>query len=242
MAQPRPRPDGRTAPDRRETRGARDADHRRDTRSADARAADHAAIDRLVDEVLPALAAKLGATGLGEIEVREGEWRLRVRRPADGADQGRRSADRGPRSQPGHAGHGHARAAVEGHKAARPVAAPHSTNGNSVESPVSARTDGADGGRRRRTDPDPHRAIARSPAVGVFQPKSGVRAGTRVHAGDRLGVVDMLGVPQDVLSPGEGIVGQSLVEAGDAVEYGQDLIVIELMTPTAGAPPGPAGD
>jgi biotin carboxyl carrier protein len=232
VAQPRPRQD---------RRATRDPDERRDGRSREARAADHAAINRLANEFLPALAAKLGATGLGEIEVREGEWRLRVRRPADGPNQGRRSTDRSSRSQPGHAGHGHARAAVEGHKAARPVAAPHSTNGNSVDSPVSARTDGADGGRRR-TDPDPHRAIARSPAVGVFQPKSGVRAGARVHSGDRLGVVDMLGVPQDVVSPGEGIVGQSLVEAGDAVEYGQELIVIELMTPTHGASSGSPGD
>jgi biotin carboxyl carrier protein len=51
----------------------------------------------------------------------------------------------------------------------------------------------------------------------------------------------MLGVPQDVVSPGEGIVGQSLVEAGDAVEYGQELIVIELMTPAAGASSASAG-
>ena len=48
------------------------------------RAADHAAIDRLSDELLPALIAKLGATGLGELEVREGVWRVRLRRPADG--------------------------------------------------------------------------------------------------------------------------------------------------------------
>ena len=45
------------------------------------RAADHAAIDRLTDELLPALIAKLGATGLGELEVREGAWRVRLRRP-----------------------------------------------------------------------------------------------------------------------------------------------------------------
>ena len=33
-------------------------------------------------ELLPALIAKLGATGLGELEVREGSWRVRLRRPA----------------------------------------------------------------------------------------------------------------------------------------------------------------
>jgi biotin carboxyl carrier protein len=229
VAQPGPRPDRRRASDRRATAA----------QAADSRAADHAAIDRLADELLPALAAKLGATGLGEIEVREGEWRLRVRRPADGINLGRRSTDRPSRSQPGHAGHGHARAAVEGHRAARPVGAAHSTNGNSADSPVS-RADAGDGGRRR-TDSDPHRAIARSPAVGTFQPKSGMRAGTRVHAGDRLGVVDMLGVPQDVVAPGEGIVGQSLVEPGDAVEYGQELVVIELMMPAGGTAPGGTG-
>jgi pyruvate/2-oxoglutarate dehydrogenase complex dihydrolipoamide acyltransferase (E2) component len=38
----------------------------------------------------------------------------------------------------------------------------------------------------------------------------------------------MLGVPQDVVAPVDGIVGASLVEPGEAVEYGQELIVIEL--------------
>jgi biotin carboxyl carrier protein len=37
-------------------------------------------------------------------------------------------------------------------------------------------------------------------------------------------------VPQDVLAPGDGVIGSALVEAGDAVEFGQELVVIELMT------------
>jgi biotin carboxyl carrier protein len=202
-----------------------------DARTPETRAADHAAISRLADELVPALAAKLSATGLGEIEVREGDWRLRVRRPGEGTNLGRRATDRPSRAQPGHAGHGHAPAALEGHRAARPsIAAPHSTNGTNPGAPASAPKEPAEGGRRRQ-DPDPHRAFAKSPAVGIFQPKSGVRPGTRVRAGDRIGVVDMLGVPQDVLAPGDGVVGEALVEAGDAVEFGQDLVVIELMTP-----------
>ncbi|MEX1169807.1 MAG: hypothetical protein WEE50_06675, partial [Chloroflexota bacterium] len=56
------------------------------------------------------------------------------------------------------------------------------------------------------------------------------RAGTRVRAGDRLGMVDMLGVPQEVVAPTDGLVGASLVEAGEAVEYGQELVVIEFAT------------
>ena len=60
------------------------------------------------------------------------------------------------------------------------------------------------------------------------------RTGTRVRAGDRLGSIDVLGVAQEVVAPVDGVVGASLVESGDAVEYGQELIVIELaMAPAA---------
>jgi biotin carboxyl carrier protein len=38
----------------------------------------------------------------------------------------------------------------------------------------------------------------------------------------------MLGVAQEVVAPVDGIVGASLVEPGDAVEYGQELLVIEF--------------
>ena len=43
----------------------------------------------------------------------------------------------------------------------------------------------------------------------------------------------MLGVAQEVVAPVDGIVGASLVEAGDAVEYGQGLLVIEFGPVTA---------
>ena len=46
-----------------------------------------------------------------------------------------------------------------------------------------------------------------------------------MRAGDRLGAVDMLGVAQEVVAPIDGIVGASLVEPGDAVEYGQEILV-----------------
>ncbi len=42
------------------------------------------------------------------------------------------------------------------------------------------------------------------------------------------------GVAQEVVTPVDGLVGASLVEPGDAVEYGQELIVIELATAAAG--------
>ena len=182
-------------------------------RSAAERTADHAAMDRLTTELLPALIVKLGATGLGELEVREGAWRVRLRRPADGmAGRERRSSDRSDRgtwsaggaassgstSAPGHAsGPGHAPGQVAGTTAGR--------------------------------------TVATSPAVGIFQLRPDARSGTKVRAGDRLGSVDVLGIQQEVVAPTDGVVGVCLVESGDAVEYGQDLIVIEFASTPLGA-------
>jgi biotin carboxyl carrier protein len=197
------------------------------------RARDHAAIDRLADELVPALAAKLAATGLGEIEVREGQWKVRVRRPAgEGPTQLRRGSDKPSRSQPGHAGHGHPPAGLEGHRGARDGRGPaiHSTNGSSPPSlaPVGP-GDGADAdSARTEQEPRSTRTVATSPAVGVYQPRPEMRLGTKVRSGDRLGAVDMLGVAQEVVAPSDGLVGPSLVEPGQAVEYGQELVVIEL--------------
>lgn len=182
-------PDKRSSSDRRS--GRPDAD----------RAADHAAIDRLAGELLPALIAKLGATGLGELEVREGGWRVRLRRPADaaslGAGRDRRTAER---IAGGSGGERQADRAARSH--------------HHVLESTTARTES--------------RSVATSPAVGTFQPRADLTAGTRVRAGDRLGAVDMLGIAQEVVAPVDGIVGASLIEPGDAVEYGQELLVIEF--------------
>ncbi len=71
-----------------------------------ARRADHAGIAELTEDLLPALLAKLGSTNLGELEVREGDWTVRLRRPyGAGPGEGRRATDRPSRSQPGHEGH-----------------------------------------------------------------------------------------------------------------------------------------
>jgi biotin carboxyl carrier protein len=207
------------------------------SRTASERAADHSVIDELADDLLPALVAKLAASGLGEIEVREGAWRLRIRRPAsDAVDRGRRASDGPSRSQPGHAGHGHAPAGFEGHRSAREPrsAAAHSTNGSSPQLTAVGPGPERDPVSHARSETMPGRAIATSPAVGVYQPRAEARPGTKVRAGDRLGAVDMLGVAQEVVAPVDGLVGQSLVEPGQAVEYGQELVIIELV----GAPAG----
>ena len=176
------------------------------------RASDHAAIDRLTAELLPALIAKLGATGLGELEVHEGAWRVRLRRPGGSTvARDRRASDKAERAGE--------RAAERGHQA--PSRGHHHAESHSV-----VRSDS--------------RSVATSPAVGIFQPRKDLTAGSRVRAGDRLGAVDMLGVAQEVVAPIDGVVGTSLVEAGEAVEYGQDLITIEFGVPafTNGSGPG----
>jgi biotin carboxyl carrier protein len=214
-------PDERRARERRVPR----AQAVRDSDDA-ARVADHAAIDRLTDELLPALVAKLGASGLGEIEIREGAWKVRLRRPSgasDGMLHGRRSTDRPSRPQPGHAGHGHAPAAVESHRPAL---------GRDGPGVLTAMGPGRTGQDDRR---DPNRAVATSPAVGIFQPRPEMRPGTRVRAGDRLGFVDVLGVRQEVVSPVDGRVGATVVESGEAVEYGQELVRLELASAPATA-------
>lgn len=188
---------------------------------------DHAAIGDLAERLLPALIAKLSTTRLGELEVREGEWKVRLRRPAGSeVRDGRRATDRPSRTQPGHEGHAHPRGALEAARGARggpgqvhPDGTP-STNGSGGTKPVHAAA--------ALPDDDP---AATSPAVGVFHPGTRAAAGTRIRAGDSLGSVDVLGVPQEIISPVDGIVGATLVEAGTAVEYGQQLVQIELASP-----------
>ncbi|HXG40120.1 MAG TPA: hypothetical protein VNJ28_04185 [Candidatus Limnocylindrales bacterium] len=90
---------------------------------------------------------------------------------------------------------------------------------------------------------DLHRAVVTSPAVGIYQPRRDLSPGSRVREGDRLGFVDVLGVPQDVVAPADGVVGASLAEPGQPVEYGQELLAIELITPSGGIRPSAlAGD
>lgn len=195
-------------------------------RSDAERSADHAAIDRLSGELLPALIAKLGATGLGELEIREGAWRVRLRRPGDGSGAtAQRDWRAGERERAARSGASQG----SGHPVVGLTAVGPGRDGrDNGAGPRDAGTrEGRDGAGRDGATRD-GRIVATSPAVGIFQPRPEARAGTKVRAGDRLGSVDMLGIPQVVVAPADGLVGASLVEPGDAVEYGQDLILIEF--------------
>src|SRR3954466_1472296 len=70
------------------------------------RQADHEGLARLSESLVPALVQKLNASALGELEVREGEWRIGRRRghPAPPRARTRRAASaasRQPRPTPG---------------------------------------------------------------------------------------------------------------------------------------------
>jgi biotin carboxyl carrier protein len=173
---------------------------------------DHETIARLADDLLPALIAKLAASGLGEIEVREGGWKARLRMPAT-TDETRKNAGQSAES---HAAHGHPPARAAAH----------------------ARPDERRPGSELEAAEEPGRIVAKSPAVGVFQPRRELAVGMRVRAGDRIGTVNVLGVNQDVVSPVDGIIGSSLAEAGEAVEYGQELVRIEVPEAPASASAG----
>ena len=197
-----------------------------DERAPSDRLADHAAIDALANELIPALIAKLGASGLGEIEVREGDWKVRLRRPADGVAPtgGRRSGRSGagstdpagadsrrPGARPGRARRGrqpgdrrHDRARVRVHRRRRGI--------GPQPRPVPGDRDLA--GRRvlPATDRDRARLRGSGPAT-------------------RSAAIDVLGRPDRGRgSPADGIVGASLVEPGEAVEYGQELVWVELLS------------
>jgi biotin carboxyl carrier protein len=171
---------------------------------------DHLAISRLADDLLPALIARLTASGLGEIEVREGSWKARLRKPA-GSDEARKVA--AWNSLDGRSGHGHA----SGH-------GPVVSHGRGA---------GEERDRRARDEEEAEEAarlpiVATSPAVGIYRPRKDLTVGMKVRAGDRIGTVDVLGVHEDVIAPVDGVIGPSLAETGEAVEYGQELIRIEL--------------
>jgi biotin carboxyl carrier protein len=163
-------------------------------RSPAERQADHEGLARLSESLVPALVQKLNASALGELEVREGEWRIRLRRHQAAAPRRER-----------------ARLSTAAQRPAPAVPA------------AATQPDGAD---------DPDRAVAISPAVGVF--RAVAQVGSAVRSGDRIAVVDLLGIAQDVVAPADGVLVEVFAETGEAVEFGEELALIEV-APTGGA-------
>jgi len=157
-------------------------------------------IARLADDVLPTLVARLERSRLGEIEVRQDGWRVRLRRnlvAADGADQ--------------------------------PVAASARRAERKVDRSTADRpTDSAADGRLQPLHPVDRGAVEiTSPGVGYFLPREGAAVGTSVRGGDVIGHVDVLGVRHDVVAPEDALLVALEAQSGQAVEYGQLLARLE---------------
>jgi len=74
--------------------------------------------------------------------------------------------------------------------------------------------------------------IVKSPIVGTFRRALSkdrppvVLEGNHVKPGDRLGVVEAMKIPTDVVSFCAGMISKILVEDGQVVEYGQPLFAV----------------
>jgi len=162
----------------------------------------HRLIAQLTAEMLPKLIARLGESNLGELEVREDGWRVRLRRPqpVNGAAPASDEPKPARRAEPG--------------------ATPRTARAGGAATPTDAGTrpvDASDGGR----------GLVTSPAVGYFLLRDGMAARELVRQGDLIGHVDVLGVRQDVVANHDGVVRRLEVESGQAVEYGQPIARID---------------
>ena len=161
-------------------------------------AADPEVMARLADEVVPTLIARLERSRLGEIEVRQDGWRIRLRRNlgADGVDQA--------------------------------VSAPARRDRKTERPTTDRPADGTADSRSPQLHPVDRAALEiTSPAVGYYTPRDGIAAGASVRGGDVIGHIDVLGVRHDVVAPEDALIVTLEAEAGQAVEYGERLAKLE---------------
>jgi biotin carboxyl carrier protein len=168
------------------------------------------AIARVAAEVLPTLIARIAASDLGELEVAQAGWRVRLRRDLGPVRANGAMASPGSGPHVGsHVGGSHGSGVTHG-------TGSHATAGTgSAQASATA----------NRSSVVRRAAIA--PAVGYFTQREGLATGQAVRSGDVLGTIDVLGVTQPVLAPTDGVVGRILASVGEAVEYGQELVRID---------------
>lgn len=228
------------AGDGRSTRGPGNAGGEQSRPAEEGRGAraDDRRLARLAEEELPGLIARFETSGLGELEIRRDGWKVRFRRSAlsaetsvasSGASRQSSGTTAGGRSRRGEGGQDRPAASREldvSSSLPRDPAAPgpsaafgNGSHGESLRPVGPGRGSDSASGRRRQA--------ARAPAVGYFAPLDGMSPGDQVRSGDLLGHVDVLGVRQEVVAPIDGVVVRILAEAGQAVEYGEDLVRVD---------------
>ena len=147
--------------------------------------------------LVKSLADILNETNLTEIEVEQGEMRVRVSR--EPAPQIIHAA--APQSMPSQQ---YAPAPAAPAASAAPAAAAPASDGNEVPSPMVG-------------------TVYFSPAPG--EPPF-IQIGDKVTEGQTLVIIEAMKVMNQIPAPRSGIVKEMRVEDGEAVEYGQPLLVI----------------
>lgn len=147
-------------------------------------------------------------SGLGELELEQGETKLVLRRTRTGPSVEAQTDATVSAAQP-----------------------PASQDGQAVESqPRETPLSSADSSS---TDDDAGGYTVRSPIVGTFYRRPSpeeepyVDVGDRVDAGDTVCIVEAMKVMNEVRTERAGIVAEILVEDSAAVEYGQALIRVD---------------
>lgn len=222
---------------------------------------DHREIGRLADEVVPALIARLEASSLGELEVREGGWRIRLRREAgsisasvapsgESSRRRRRGGSSAATERAGAIQRGEEPAptatlargrsadgadAGSGESASMRAVGPGLGDGSGSDREAGDGLTPGLGARGPEGAAERRTRLATAPAVGYYQPAGELATGQQVEAGDVIGHVDVLGVRQEVVAPATGIVSRLLAQPGQAVEYGQELVQIEPVSRSAPA-------
>jgi biotin carboxyl carrier protein len=67
----------------------------------------------------------------------------------------------------------------------------------------------------------------KSPLVGYFRGSGALELGGRVEKGSVVGVIEALGLPNELQSQVAGVVTEVLVDDGQPVEYGQAIARVE---------------
>jgi acetyl-CoA carboxylase biotin carboxyl carrier protein len=143
-------------------------------------------------------------SGIAELEIQEGEERVRITRAL--APSGQMMMLQQPASAAAHAAAAHAAAA---HAAAAPAP---------TVAPVAP--------------PEPEGHIVKSPIVGTFYraaspgSKSFVEIGDTVKEGDTLCIIEAMKLMNEIEADASGVVKSILVENGQPVEFGQPLFVL----------------
>jgi acetyl-CoA carboxylase biotin carboxyl carrier protein len=173
-------------------------------------------IARLATDTLPRLIERLARSELGELEVRDDGWRIRLRKANGTNGEAKASADR---------------PAVD-----RGQRTPTTSGGSHLDRGAAPR--GSSQARRS----EPPRGLITSPAVGYFAPRSDLAVGSTLRSGDVIGHVDVLGVRQEVVAPVDGTVAALEVESGQAIEYGQPIARLEQEASSKGGRPSDSTD